>query len=108
MEFVDDLPARTRKSRGPSAYVAEAAELREHPGQWASLKVCSKVNHASQLAFGIRTGRLAAFRPAGSYEARVLTRSFTTLAPRETAVYVRYVGIVTKTRRVKIGSVKPV
>jgi hypothetical protein len=94
MEFVDDLPARSRKSRGPSAYVAEAAELREHPGQWAILRTLPKVNHASQLACGIRTGRLAAFRPAGSYEATVLTRPERAVhVPRESAVYVRYVGI---------------
>lgn len=92
MEFVDDLPARSRKSR--AAYVAAAAELREHPGQWAILRTLPKVTHALQLrlACGIRTGRLAAFRPAGSYEATVLTRSFTVLGPREWAVYVRYVG----------------
>lgn len=64
-----------------------AAELRQHPGQWA--KILTSVN----LAYGtkINNGRLAAYRPAGSFEA-VVRNTRPEGGSSVGDVYARYVG----------------
>lgn len=101
MEFRDDLPFT--HSRKTPKYAAEAAEAFVAKGQWGLLTIITPKDEsdvkragtrARLLSHAVRTGRLAAFRPAGSYEAA--TRGRDTLridAPAvEYAVYVRYVG----------------
>lgn len=70
-----------------SKYAPAAAELRERPGEWGLLFVGSKATAAS-LGNIIRSGVIAAFRPAGDYDA--VTR---TVAGR-TRTYARYLGDV--------------
>jgi hypothetical protein len=101
MEFRNDLPD-THSMKAPK-YAAEATEARTAKGQWGLLTVITPKDEsdvqragtrARLLAHAVRTGRLAAFRPASSYEAA--TRVRTTLridAPaQEYAVYIRFVG----------------
>ena len=101
MEFRDDLPD-THSMKAPK-YAAEATEARAAQGQWGLLTVITPKDvsdvkragtRARLLAHAVRTGRLAAFRPAGQYEAATRTR--TTLPyfgkANEYAVYIRFVG----------------
>ncbi|MGB8946502.1 MAG: hypothetical protein WCD21_40650 [Streptomyces sp.] len=76
------LPAQRRSQE---AYdTAEA--LRGRPGEWAHVDSHPNLNRATNQGHRIRTGKHAAFRPAGAYEAQ--TRS-----TREGAdVYARYIG----------------
>lgn len=61
-----------------------AAQLRERPGRWA-LVLEGDFNAAGGIAGMIKAGRLAAFRPAGEFQA--LTRTVGSCS-----VYARYVG----------------
>lgn len=64
----EDPPAGRGTSAGVARrWLAEAAELRAHPGQWAMLKHSNK--WPGNLAYNIRTGRLLPFKPAGAFEA---------------------------------------
>lgn len=76
---------RTNAPRRTAFWRAVAAQLREAPGRWAL--VCDEVewNYAGGTAGQITGGRLAAFRPPGSFEA--ITR--TAYGYR---VYARYIG----------------
>lgn len=56
-----------------------AKTLRERPGEW--LKVDTDRSRLSTFVWAIRTGRIAAFRPTGDFEA----------VTREGGVWVRYV-----------------
>lgn len=54
----------------PGAYWhAEAARMRERPGCWRDVKQCDTHPKAKDTARSIRSGRIAAFRPAGDYDA---------------------------------------
>lgn len=54
----------------PSAHWAhEAAQLRAHPGRWRDVRYCNDPESAKYMARDVRNGALAAFRPAGAYEA---------------------------------------
>jgi hypothetical protein len=100
MDFVDELPANAAPK--PTVYVAEANECRANPGMWGLLAETDasgltalapgQASRARQLAHNIRSGRLAAFRPAGSFEAAVRTVTNEYDVPRQYAVYVRYVA----------------
>ena len=104
MDFTAGLPPKATR---PARWVAEANECRLHPGEWALLASFSGFQsdcetsadvrrlgvRARLLAHSVRTGRLAAFRPAGSFEAA--TRSSATARDASEAmfaVYVRYIG----------------
>jgi hypothetical protein len=104
MEFVDELPQNAAPK--PTVYVAEANECRANPGMWGllaelnvprvelphELNSTAQASRVRQLAHNIRSGRLAAFRPAGSFEAAVRTVTNEYDVPRQYAVYVRYVA----------------
>lgn len=49
---------------------ATAARLRDNPGQWLTLRTYTNSTSARQGARRVRSGVLAAFRPAGAYEAK--------------------------------------
>lgn len=98
MEFSEELPQSP--SRRSGRYAAEAAEAQAEPGLWGLLTVITP-KHASDvkragtrarlLAHAVRTGRLVAFRPAGSFEASTRSRS-DEVNGKQYAVYVRYMG----------------
>lgn len=64
------------------SWVAEAAELRAHHGEWRLLVDRDTRDGARCTASQINRGALYAFRPAGDFEARV----------EGTAVHARYLG----------------
>ena len=61
-----------------------AAALRSRPGEWALVR--QNAPHSTD-GNSIKTGRLAAFRPAGSFEARTHT-----VGAGRFDVYARFVG----------------
>ncbi len=63
-----------------------AAELKANPGRWALVFE----NVFSSLSVSIKSGRLAAYRPAGSFEALSASRNGST---NKADIYVRYVGV---------------
>jgi hypothetical protein len=72
--------------RSQEAYHTAQA-LRERPGEWAHIDSHPNLNRATNQGHRIRTGKIAAFRPAGTFEAQ----------PRSTGdgtadVYARYIG----------------
>ncbi|MCX4666554.1 hypothetical protein OG453_07700 [Streptomyces sp. NBC_01381] len=71
-----------------------AAELREHLGEWALIDNRGNLNRATNLSYRIRTGRHAAFRPAGAFEARARTAE-----DGSADVYARYIGTPTSSPR---------
>lgn len=73
-------PRRTDKWR------TVAAELRARPGEWAVLLEAERFGNGGGIAGKIKAGDLAAFRPAGSFDAT--TRTVDGLY----AVYARYIG----------------
>jgi hypothetical protein len=64
-------------------HAAIAAELRAHPEEWALVME----DVASPSNMGIFKGRMVAYRPAGSFEAVIRTRS-----NGNYNIYARYVG----------------
>ncbi len=46
-----------------------ADHLQENPGQWYMVRKAATQNAAATHAYQIRTGRRAAFQPAGHYDA---------------------------------------
>ncbi|MCX5205083.1 hypothetical protein OG897_26960 [Streptomyces sp. NBC_00237] len=79
----DTLPAPHRSQEAFNA--AEA--LRERPGAWAHIDTHETINRAANQSHRIRTGKLAAFRPAGTFEAKAhSTREGTA------EVWARYTG----------------
>lgn len=89
-----DPPADKTGSFGRNSvaflYTDEAEELREFPGRWGVLRDPDfdwrNQTQASGVAHGINTGKYAAFRPAGSFEA------CTRMVNGEAKLFVRYVG----------------
>ncbi|MGW0731886.1 hypothetical protein [Streptomyces sp. NPDC002851] len=64
-----------------------AAALRERHDEWAHIANLGNLNRATNLSYRIRTGRHAAFRPAGTFEARARSVDDGTAD-----VYARYIG----------------
>ena len=62
------------------------ATLRARPGEWAIVATYSAPGTASSMATSIKSGRLAVYRPGGSFEA--ITRK----VDGEVRVYARFVG----------------
>lgn len=83
----EDLPRSTRTISTSSFRHTEAAiQLKANPNSWARIQEREKRGDAATAAYQIRKGILAAFRPAGYFEAQSKTvdgRFF---------VYARYVG----------------
>lgn len=75
--------SRTKRSR---QHLEAAAALRERPGEWAVIKTTPTSQAARSAATHIRTGLLAAYRPARSFEATSRT------VEGEHRVYARFVG----------------
>lgn len=76
---MDTLPVSTatyEHRTGPQApkYAHLANYLKENPGTWATVRTAETDNGAWVAAHQIRTGRRAAFRPAGHYDAYVEDR----------------------------------
>lgn len=70
--------------RGKHAQVA--AQLKEHPGQWAKIPVTGGPVTARNMAYQIRKGEMAAYKPPGAFEAVSRT------VDGQTCLYARYVG----------------
>lgn len=83
----EEPPLSPRTARGRT-WKAEAAELRAHPGQWAVIAERPRYerSRAYDLSVNVKQGRIAAFRPSGSFEAAVR------LDGDMHKVYARYVG----------------
>lgn len=65
-----------------------AQQLKDNPGEWAVVGTKETPALAGQNAYDIRKANLAAYRPAGSFEAVART------VDGEHRVYARYVGEV--------------
>jgi hypothetical protein len=78
----------SRLAKRPHAdHAAVAATLREAPGEWGPVQAYRSKTSADSAAYWIRTAsRLAAYAPAGAFEARV------EYVDGEPTVYARYVG----------------
>ncbi|MBA2951458.1 hypothetical protein [Streptomyces himalayensis] len=72
---------------GRGRHAEIAAQLKERPGEWAKVLTFASSETARSMAYSIRyAARLAAYRPAGAFEA--VSRK----VDGETCVYARYVG----------------
>ncbi|MFF0741559.1 hypothetical protein ACFYVL_14280 [Streptomyces sp. NPDC004111] len=81
----DTLPAPHRSQESYDT----AQALRERPGAWAHIDTHDTLNRASNQSHRIRAGKIAAFRPAGTFEAKAhSTREGTA------EVWARYTGPV--------------
>ena len=73
--------------RGPSVkHGALAAELKTRPGVWAHALTVGTARSAASTAQAVRSARLSAYAPAGSFDARSRTVS------GEYRIYIRYLG----------------
>ncbi|MFH8409575.1 hypothetical protein ACH4FX_33055 [Streptomyces sp. NPDC018019] len=92
IEF-QSLPQPRRRTNAPAMRFTAAAEmLKARPGQWARVQKREKRARAATAAYQINRGLLAAFRPAGSFEAASRT------VDGEYLVYARYVGHVQESK----------
>lgn len=67
-------------------YRADAAALMSRPGEWAIVHAGGRRSLADGLAYQIKSGKIAAYRPAGAFEAMART------VDGEYRTYARYVG----------------
>jgi hypothetical protein len=77
-------PERISGRNGSDRHRDTAQRLKDRPGEWAL--AYEAASHS--LATNIRLGATAAYRPAGSFEARTVTLPGT----HRVDVYVRYIG----------------
>ena len=77
-------PPRRQSGRKPGhgKHHAIADALRSHPGEWALILTSSTTATAGVMASHMRNGHMAAYTPAGAFEA----------TSRGKNVYARYVG----------------
>jgi hypothetical protein len=80
------LADRRQRPRRTDYWRYVADKLREHPGRWAVVLEDEAFGYAAGMATQIKAGRLAAFRPSGSFEAQTRT------VDSKYACYARYVG----------------
>lgn len=83
-------PGGRGPAKGPrrtAHWHACAEQLRDRPRSWGVLIENEDYLSVGGMATQIAHGRLAAFRPAGSFEARTLS------TPAGFAIYARYVGV---------------
>ena len=81
-------PAPLPTGRRPSTrWVTVASELRASPGRWAVVRIygAGRLSAASTLAHRIKSGKMAAFRPGGDFEATIRTAE-----DGSATVYARY------------------
>jgi hypothetical protein len=83
VEWADPPPGRRAQSE---EWEAIAQELRSRPGQWAIVAR----GRSAETATRIKNGTLAAFRPAGTFEARTTGRK--NASDQRCDIYARYVG----------------
>ena len=82
----EEPPADSRSSGQYPSNGEVVAALKARPGEWALIRTVSSVSSATSTAYQIRSARLSAFAPAGSFEAVSRTTN------GEYRVYARYVG----------------
>lgn len=88
MKIKWETPPEPRRGRQPDTRSDDqkfADQLRKHPGDWAVFREDAN----SSIAFQVKTGKVAAFRPAGAFEA--VCRGITPGGSRG-RIYVRFVG----------------
>ncbi|UQA91617.1 hypothetical protein [Streptomyces halobius] len=78
------VPGAVRRPRGEHAEIA--AELRKAPGQWALVGLQPTAKSAGSVSYAIRTAKLLAYDPPGSFEAVART------VDGEHRLYVRFMG----------------
>lgn len=88
MKFENPGPSRRRAGRSAFRYLTEAAEAMARPGEWGILeeRPVAAYRSANALAFQIREGRYAAFRPRGEWDTTIRRVDDTV------RVYVRFKG----------------
>ena len=74
----DQIPRDMQPNRTPNPrYYGVAEQLRRHAGRWACVKTFADQKdprgRARQMRNRIRTGKLAAFRPSGRFDAVITT-----------------------------------
>jgi hypothetical protein len=79
-------PPRERSTK----HARIARELKENPNVWGVVQRPASTTRAASAAQAIRTGKLAAYAPAGTFEA--VARTVDTGDGIEHRVYARYVG----------------
>lgn len=84
----EEPPPRTRRRRKPTKHQTVAAALRSRVGDWAHVGTYPTSGSGISMAYTIRKGKLAAYAPAGSFDAtsRKVDGAY--------RVYVRYTGPV--------------
>ncbi|MGW7435673.1 hypothetical protein [Streptomyces sp. NPDC054849] len=81
----EPLPQATTKGQwGINAAIAD--QLRTRPGQWAHIDSKGTRASAASTAYLVNNGRLGAYAPAGTFEAKSRT------VDGEYRVYARYIG----------------
>lgn len=85
IRWEDPPPSRGGKLAA-TVHIDVAEKLRKRPGQWGVIAVYSTNRAASSAAQMIRSGRWAAYSPAGTYEA------VARVVEQESRVYARYIG----------------
>ncbi|MET7616985.1 hypothetical protein [Streptomyces sp. NPDC005408] len=85
VEFVGPPPAQRN-----TKHARIARELRSHPRVWGVVRKPDSIQRAASAAQAIRGAKLAAYVPAGSFEA--VARTVTEGGVVEYRVYARYVG----------------
>lgn len=69
IQFGELPPEPVDQYRRHLAWRDEAAALKDRPGAWAKMTTKTTIEQARTLVYSIRHAQLAAFRPAGQFEA---------------------------------------
>lgn len=89
IEWTEPPADRRGGSRPSTEWDRIAAELRNHPGEWAKVQTAANPG----AAYAIKNGGLKSFEPAGTFEA--VSRSAGKLRGKTVVdTYARYVGPV--------------
>jgi hypothetical protein len=83
MIWKDPPDRRLQGARGVDGEIVQ--QLRQHPGQWALVRVCANPKIASNQLQARKRGVIRAWRPVGDFE----------LVSSGSDIYARYVGEVT-------------
>lgn len=82
----EDPPPRRRDHTAQVRHQEVTRQLKESPGDWACVGTYETASTSASMAYLIRSGRLAAYRPAGAFQARAR------FVDEEYRVYAVYVG----------------
>jgi hypothetical protein len=90
---IGELPPKPKRTftvgrRAANKYTELASLLKGTPGQWFAIGTAEKNHQGQALAFRIRKGKSAAFRPEGEFEARSIADDATGV----NTVYARFNG----------------